>query len=132
MKYDQSLYFSLILFLIIFCVDYFFITKRKLKIINNKGKSAKGKAKKIKSIGELDYLVAKFKLNYKKINKERAIIWISLINSFIISAVSTVIILIPFKLIWQMLIAFVLLFSLIYSLYEIYGRHLKKEEERNK
>lgn len=132
MKYEQAIYFFLILFLVVFCVDYFFITKRKLKIINNKGKGKNGKKKKIKSIGELDYLVAKFKLNYKKINKERAIIWISLINSFIISIVSTIIILMPFKIIWQMLIAFVLLFSLIYALYEIYGRHLKKEEERVK
>lgn len=132
MKYEQAIYFFLILFLVVFCVDYFFITKRKLKIINNKGKGKNGKKKKIKSIGELDYLVAKFKLNYKKINKERAIIWISLINSFIISIVSTIIILMPFKIIWQMLIAFVLLFSLIYALYEIYGRHLKKEEEKVK
>lgn len=132
MKYEQAIYFFLVLFLIVFCVDYFLITRRKLKIITNKGNGKNGKKKKAKSIGELDYLIAKFKLNDKKVNKERSIIWISLINSFIISFVSTVITLIPFKLIWQMLLAFALLFSLIYALYEIYGRHLKKEEEKNK
>lgn len=118
--------------LIVFLVDYYLINKRKLALIKNKGKTKKGKQKKIKSIGEIDYLIIKFKLNKKKLNEERMIIYISLINSFIISVVSSVVMLMPLKLMWLMLIAFVLLFCLIYSLYEIYGRHLKKKEEKLK
>ncbi len=126
MNYEYAIYTFLGLMLIIFLIDYFIINKRKLEIIENKGKNKKGKDKKIKNIGELDYLIAKFKLDFKKINARSAIIWISIINSFIISFVSSIVMLLPIKMMWSMLIAFVLLFALIYSLYEIYGRHLKK------
>lgn len=132
MKYESAVYVFIILMVVVFLVDYYFINKRKLALINSKGVTKKGKQKKVKSISEIDYLVAKFKLNKKKLNKEKAIIWISLINSFIISIVSSVIMLMPFKIMWQMLIAFVLLFGLIYALYEIYGRYLKKLEVKKK
>jgi len=132
MKEEVTIYMFFILIIVVFIVDYFFINRKKLTLIKNKGITKKGKKKKIKNIGELDYLIAKFKLDYKGINKEKAIFWISLINSFIISIVSSIIMLMPFKLIWQMLIAFVLLFGLIYSLYEIYGRHLKKKQIKRK
>lgn len=130
MNYEESIYIFIGLMIIIFIVDYFIINKRKLKLINNKGVTKKGKKKKVKTIGEIDYLVYKFKLNPKTINKDKMILWISIINSFIISIVSSIIMLMPFKIMWQMLIAFVLLFGLIYSLYEIYGRHLKNQEEK--
>ncbi|MCI8670868.1 MAG: hypothetical protein HFI36_02380 [Bacilli bacterium] len=130
MKYEYALYLFVILMIIVFLVDYYLINKKRLYLITNKGKNKKGKNKKIKNIGELDYLIMKFKLDKKKINQNKAIFWIAIINSFIISSVSCVIMLIPLKLMWQMLIAFALLFALIYSIYEIYGRHLKKEEEK--
>ncbi len=126
--YLLSLIIFIILFIIVFLVDYFLINKRKLTLINNKGVNKKGKKKKIKSIGEIDYLVTKFKLDQKKLDLKSAIVVIALINAFIISSVSAVIMLMPFAILWQMLIAFALLFGLIYSLYEIYGRHLKKKE----
>lgn len=131
MNYKLSLYLSIGVFILVFLVDYFFINKRKLELIKNKGVTKRGKKKKIKNIGELDYMIAKFKLDFKKINMDRAIIWITLINSFIITLVSFIIMIIPLKIIWQMLIAFVLLFSLIYSLYEIYGRYLKKIQKES-
>lgn len=130
MKYEEAFIVFIILFVIVFLVDYYLINKKRLNIINNKGKNKKGKKKKIKNISELDYLIYKFKLNEKKLKKEDVIKWISLINSFIISVVSSIIMLLPFKIMWLMLIAFVLLFGLIYSLYEIYGRHLKKQEKK--
>ncbi len=130
MKYEYAFYLFVILMIIVFLVDYYLINKKRLYLITNKGKNKKGKNKKIKNIGELDYLIMKFKLDKKKINQNKAIFWIAIINSFIISSVSCVIMLIPLKLMWQMLIAFALLFALIYSIYEIYGRHLKKEEEK--
>lgn len=129
MKKEYILYMFLIIMLVVFLVDYFLINMRKLKLIENKGKK-NGKQKKIKSIGEIDYLIAKFKLDFKKINMKRAILWISLINSFIISFVSIIVMILPIKMTWSMLIAFVLLFGLIYSLYEIYGRHLKKTTKK--
>ena len=104
------------------------VVLKKLNLIKNKGVSKKGKKKKIKNISEVDYLTAKFKLDAKKLNLNKVIIMISLINAFIISIVSSVIMLMPFAIMWQLIVAFALLFGLIYALYEIYGRHLKKKE----
>ncbi len=132
MKYESAIYIFIILMFIVFIVDYYLINKRKLTLIKNKGITKKGKKKKVKNISEIDYLVSKFKLKEKELNKKHVIIWISLINSFIISVVSSVVMLMPFKMMWQLLIAFVLLFGLIYSLYEIYGRYLKKLEVKKK
>ena len=55
------------------------------------------------------------------------ILWTALINSFIIAFVSTVISAIPAHVVWQLLVGFVLIFGLIYALYEIYGRILVKK-----
>lgn len=129
-EYLLSLYIFMALFMIVFVVDYFLINKRKLNLIKNKGVTKKGKRKKIKNISEVDYLSAKFKLDTKKLDMDKMIIIISIINAFIISIVSSVIMLMPFAIMWQMIIAFALLFGLIYALYEIYGRHLKHKEER--
>ena len=129
-EYLLSVYIFIALFIIVFVVDYFLINKRKLNLIKTKGVTKKVKRKKIKNISEVDYLSAKFKLDTKKLDMDKMIIVISIINAFIISIVSSVIMLMPFAIMWQMIIAFVLLFGLIYALYEIYGRHLKHKEER--
>lgn len=130
MNYKESIYIFFGLLLLIFVIDYYIINKRRLKLLKNNGITKKGKKKHIKNISEIDYLVTKFKLNKENLKAEKVIIAISLINSFIIAITSSIIILLPFKLMWQMLIAFAMLFGLIYALYELYGRHLKKMEER--
>ena len=107
------LFFFILLFGIIFLFNY--LTNRR-----------KVKKKKLDSIGEMNYLIAKFKLNKKEINYRHEIIYISLINSFIISSVGTFVTCLNIMMILQLVIGFVLLFALIYSLYEIYGRHLVK------
>lgn len=129
-EYLISFYLFLVLLIIVFLTDYFLINKRKLNLIKNKGKTKKGKQKKIKNISEVDYLISKFKLDSKKINMDKMIITISFINAFIISIVSSVVMLMPFAIMWQMIVAFALLFGLIYALYEIYGRYLKNKEEQ--
>ncbi len=129
-EYILSTYIFIGLFIIVFVVDYFLINKRKLNLIKNKGLTKKNRPKKIKNISEIDYLTLRFKLDPKKLNLDKIIIFISIINAFIISLVSSIIMLIPLAIIWQMIIAFALLFGLIYALYEIYGRHLKHKEEK--
>ena len=129
-EYLLSVYIFIALLIIVFLVDYYLINKRKLNLIKNKGVTKKGKKKKIKSISEIDYLKAKFKLDEKKLDKDKMIIMISLINAFIISLVSSIVMLMPFAIMWQMIVAFALLFGLIYALYEIYGRHLKRKEDK--
>jgi hypothetical protein len=101
----------------VFIVDFLFVMRRKLK----------NKKKKNNEIMEVNYLVGKFKLDKKKLFNKKVTLICSLINAFIISSVVTIISNIKLKMMWQLLIGFVLLFGLIYSLYEIYGRILVKK-----
>jgi len=110
--------FFIVLYLIIFIVNYVW-NRRKVK------------KKKYDAIGEMNYLIAKFKLNKKKINYKKEVLYISLINSFIISSVGTFVTCLDIMMILQLGIGFVMLFALIYSLYEIYGRHLEKKTRRD-
>jgi hypothetical protein len=92
-------------------------------------KRIKGKSKKksVDQVMEFIYLIGRFKLDKNKVVYNKMAKWCSIINGFIISAVVTVISNIDLYIVWQLLIGFVLLFALIYSLYEIYGRHLAKK-----
>ena len=117
-----NILFFFILMIIIFILDYVFVMKRKLK----------SKKRNKEDIMEISYLIYKFKLDKKKINYNSMCLWCSLINGFIISLVVTVISNIDLKLMWQLLIGFALLFGLIYSIYEIYGRHLARKGWKKK
>lgn len=117
-----NLIFFFVVALVIFLCDYMLIMKRKLK------------SKKVKNedIMEINYLISKFKLDKNKILYKPLCLYCSLINGFIISGVVTVISNIKVKMMWQLLIGFVMLFGLIYAVYEIYGRHLVKKGWKNK
>lgn len=117
-NYLYQFFWFALFFLIIFVV-YFFLLRHKLK------------QKKENKIGEIGYLVRKFQLDVRKIDYWKLLIPISLINAFIISFVATVIMLFPLDILWQLMIGFVLLFFLIYAIYEIYGRHLVKKYGKN-
>lgn len=108
-----QLFWFLFIFLIMFGILYFLLSK----------KVKKGKKQ---SVGEFSYLIHRFCLNEKKLNFKSLSFFVSLINAFIISFVSTFIMLLPLGMIWRLMIGFVFLFALIYALYEIYGRYLKK------
>lgn len=112
-----NIIFFIVLMLVIFIIDYLFVMKRKLK----------SKKKKNKEIMEINYLITKFKLDKNKVLMKPMCLWCSLINGFIISLVVTVISNIKVYMMWQLLIGFVMLFALIYSIYEIYGRHLVRK-----
>ena len=124
MEIQISIISGIITLIIVFIVDYFLILLPKCKIIN--GKKTKKKDKKV-YIVELQYLINRFNLDIKKIDLDYVIKWIAFINAFIIALTSSVIMLIPWHMIFQLLVGFVLLLGLIYSLYEIYGRHLVKK-----
>ena len=78
------------------------------------------------------YLQNKFHLDSKKFNAREQILWISMMDAFIMSFVWTFMNFIPVDFGWQLMIAFVLVFALIYSMYEIYGRHLVKKGYQKK
>ncbi len=90
------------------------------------------KIKKHKKIDLVDYVTNRFKLDSKKIKATNMILIISLINALIISLAYTVITNLNISFIWQLMIAFILIFALIYSLYELYGRYLIKKGYQRK
>ena len=111
-----NIIFFLIVFFIVFLVDFYVISKEK------------GKKKKIEKLtSEGQYIIKKFDLDDKQINLRKLNFHISIINAFIIAFVSTTISIAPFSIPFQLAIGFVLLFGLIYAMYEIYGRCLKKK-----
>ena len=113
-----TLWFFIILFILVFLIEYIY-DFRKIK------------KKKTDTIMITSYVINKFKLDKTKINYKKELKWMCLINSFIIAGVSTVVSCIDTYIILQLGIGFVLLFLLIYALYEIYGRHLKKIQRRD-
>lgn len=110
-------YFFLVLFVIFYIIHYIFDA---IKIKKNK----------LDNIMLMSYVIKKFKINKNKINYKKELKWMALINSFIISSVATFVSCIDTYIFLQLGIGFVLLFLLIYSLYEIYGRHLLKKIRR--
>ena len=107
-----NIFMFLIFFLIIFIITYFMNLS---------------KYKKKKSIGEIKYLINKFDLDEKRLKKRQMILWVCIIDAFIISFVGTFIFMLPIDYICKFLTGFFLLFALIYALFEIYGRHLVKK-----
>ena len=123
MSFDSimfNLIFFLVAFLVVFLIDYYILCKKKTK---------KKRVDKLTSEG--DYLIRRFNLDINKINLKMFNFHISIINAFIISFVTTVISTTNLHIIIQLSIGFVLLFALIYSMYEIYGRHIKKKWGKN-
>lgn len=116
-----NLIFFLSVFLIIFLVDFYIISKEK------------NKKRKIEKMTSQDlYIIKKFDLDDKIINLRKLNFHIAIINAFIIAFVSTTISITDFNIGIQMAISFVLLFGLIYSLYEIYGRYMQKRYGKRK
>ena len=104
-------YFYILVFLIIMLLTYVLDL---LKI----------KKRKYKTISEVQYLIAKFKLNSSKLNYKRICLVVSLLNAIIITTVVVVVSSINAPIALQFLVGFILLFALIYALYEIFGRIL--------
>ncbi len=113
--------FILYFFLVLFCITF---------IINYVFDSMKIKKQKLDNIMLMSYVINKFKINKNKINYKKELKWMVFINSFIIAIVSTFVSFIDTYIFLQLGIGFVLLFLLIYALYEIYGRRLEKKIRR--
>lgn len=79
----------------------------------------------------INYIIKKYNLDMRKTKYKTVKLAVSLINSFIIAFTFTVIINIK-QYIWKMLVGFVILMILIYSIYDIVGKAFKKKENRGK
>ena len=124
MEFNITIASGIITFIVIFIIDYFVILVPKCHYLQGKKKKTK---KKEVTIMELQYLQNKFKLDLFKVDLDYVIKWFAFLNSFIIALTSTIIMLIPVNMIFQLIIGFVLLIALIYALYELFGRHLVKK-----
>ncbi len=114
----QSLIEFIVGYVVVFLILYFFYYRKNKK--NKKG------------LVEIEYLIARFGLKLKKEDIEKMVMPIVLMNTFIIIFTWVFINLLPIDFIWQLCVGFVLVVALIYSIYEIYGRHIAKKLERRK
>jgi len=121
---------------LIISISAFIILSILLTIYNNrqiKNITRKKKSKKNKEITlvEIKYLTMRFNLKKERLLNFKFALLISLINSFIISLVVYLINKIKLGLVVQMLGGFILLFGLIYALYEIVGRSYLRKDKKN-
>ena len=110
-------YDFLLMFLLILVIYIVFINRRKKSYF------------KLKKSDEVKIFMARYNLDIKKQNYKKILNAIAIINSFIIAFTSTLVINIE-KFIWKILICFIVIFTLIYALYELAGRYFKKMEEK--
>lgn len=109
----------LTIFIIVFICDLIFIKK---PIYDREIGKKKTKKKKKRECLELNYVVTKFKLDKKKMPIKKCIIHFSLMNAFIIAITVVILDLLNTFIALQLIVGFILLFGLIYSCYELYGR----------
>ena len=104
-----------LMFLVIYLVYLLFVNRKKSNYY---------------ALKENDFIkmfVKRYNINIEKVNYKLLINVIALINSLIIAFTSTIILKIE-SIIWSIIVAFVVLFLLEYSLFEIVGRYFKKLE----
>ena len=114
----------LIIFCLLIIVFYFYNLFKASQMLKNK----KNRKNKDKYIFSVKYLMNKFKLKKEKLLTKKMLFIYSIIDSFIITLVFMIISLIEVPFIVQLFIGFALLFALIYAIYELLGRYLKKKE----
>lgn len=117
---EYIIYFLLV-FIIVFLGDYLIIKKPIYDSLNNKQKRNKKKDK-LRDIFELNYIITKFNLDKKKMPIKKCLLHFTLINALIISLTVTILSMLDIFVGWKFLIGFILLFGLIYAIYELYGK----------
>ncbi len=132
----NEIIYNLIFFIVVFLMVYIFCyyiagnikvpkEKNKYKTTSKGNKGKKEKPFKYTNEGKL--MIIRYNLDEKKVDYQELLRWTSFCNAFIISLTSTIICNIPLKMYYQLAIGFVILFGLIYSIFEIVGRHLNKK-----
>ena len=114
----------LIIFCLLIILFYFYNLFKASQMLKNK----KNRKNKDKYIFSVKYLMNKFKLKKENLLTKKMLFIYSVIDSFIITLVFMIISLIEIPFIVQLFMGFALLFSLIYAIYELLGRYLKKKE----
>ena len=79
---------------------------------------------------DITMIINRYKLDKKKFNYEKISFVMALINSFIVAVVGTIASAINLDMVWQLVIAFVLLMILMYIMYTGVGRYLRRKENK--
>ena len=106
-------------FLLIFALVYIVYSV----FFNKKRKDYKD----LKKNDEIKFFIRKYDLDMRKTNYKTVLNIVRVINSFIISFCSVLVINIK-GVMWAIVIGFAVIMALTYSLYEIFGRALKRRE----
>lgn len=114
----KFLYDFVLLFLIFYIVYRVFINKRKKEY------------SKLKKTDFVKVFVARYDLDIKKTKYKTILNTVALINSIIISFTSTLILNVE-NYFWKIAVSFIVVFVLVYSLYEVSGRILKNKEDKH-
>ena len=113
----------LIDFLVIFilvCIFYLLVINRNKKDFS-----------KLKPNDFIRIFVLKYNIDINKINYNFMINLIAVITSFIIAITSAIIIKIE-GLVWSLIVCFVMLFILVFTLFDFAGKYIKKTETKEK
>lgn len=84
---------------------------------------------KLKDNDMVKFFIARYDLDMRKTNYKTVLNIVTVINSFIISFCSVLVINIK-GVMWAIVIGFAVIMALTYSLYEIFGRALKRREDK--
>lgn len=118
MKILINIIYFLVIFIIVFIIDFLLLSRKK-------NKSTKTYTYKYTNAD--NFIIKRNNLDMKKVNLKLLNFYVAIINSLIIAFTATLICSINVGIGLQLLIAFALLFGLIYALYEILGRILKRK-----
>ncbi len=114
-KFLSCLYDFVCIFLLVFIVYSVFLNKNRKEY------------KKLKKNDMIRLFIARYNLDMKKTKYELVLRTETIINSFIISFCSVIVMNIK-SMIWSVLVGFAVMMALIYALYEIAGKTLKRRE----
>ena len=89
------------------------------------------KRKSILNSMQVEFLIKRFNFRKKDFNPKKIGIIICLLDPLIISLTGTIVTLPKINYIFELLLGFVILMILIYSLYEILGRIIKRKVDKN-
>ena len=123
---EQTILLSIIIFVLCFIIFYLVNCRKAYLIISKKSK----KKKKEIVIFPIKYLQSRFKLKEETLITINNLRMYAFLDSLIISITFFTVVQINVHYALQLFIGLILLLGLIYALYEIYGRHLKKKENR--
>jgi len=116
---EQRIIVGLIYFIIVYLISFLLY----ILFLNRKRKNYKEGKKQM----EIEYLVKRFNLDMRK-TKYNTLKWsTTLLNPLIIATTFVAVISID-SLLLSLLVGFIIMVSLIYAIYEILGRTLKKKE----